>query len=387
MRNIAVFVETFCAYGRALCDGIAAYARERRDWTLHLVAREDLLAPGHPFDGIIARILDDRLAGAVAESGIPAVDVYGRRGGDPDFLTVMPDHATLAQRAAQYFITRFYTNFAYCGFDSFTFSALRRDAFAAELARHGLNCDIYSPPGRAICRQAQGFFRREEADRIPDRAELAAWAKTLPKPIAVFCCNSLRAYQFFRVCRAADMDVPRDCAILAGDEDPVLCLFADPPISSIDPDPRAVGHTAAERLDAVMSEGRRRRAKRPAVTLVPPGGLAERMSTAFYPISPNWLSDVLAFIDANMYRPIQAAEVFEKAPVSHTVVERTFRKNFGVPVLRYITDKRLDIARKLLRETDMRVFEVAARTGFASTAYFCRTFKQRFARSPKSYRD
>ena len=296
----------------------------------------------------------------------------------------MPDHALLARRAARYFRERFYTRFAYCGFNGFTFSDLRRDAFKTELARNGLECSIYAPSRRGASCRMQGFFRREEADLIPDRAGLAAWLKTLPRPVAVFCCNSLRAYQFFRICQSLERDVPRECAILAGDEDPVLCLFADRAISSIDPDPVTVGRTAAERLDRILSGDRA--AARATAALVAPGGVIERASTAFYPTSPAWLSDVLAFIDANLYRPIQASEVFARAPVSHTVVERVFRKKLGASVLRYVTERKLALASRLLRETNLRVFEIADRAGFASSAYFCRTFKKFFRLSPQATR-
>ena len=46
----------------------------------------------------------------------------------------------------------------------------------------------------------------------------------------------------------------------------------------------------------------------------------------------------------------------------------------------------LDIARRLLRATDLSVGDIATKTGFATTKYFSAAFKDAFGMSPNEFR-
>ena len=77
MRTIAIMVENSRAYGRSMISGIAAFAQEMRDWILRPLAVEDTFTPQiRHFDGIIARIADDRTAERLLRTGLPVVDVF-----------------------------------------------------------------------------------------------------------------------------------------------------------------------------------------------------------------------------------------------------------------------------------------------------------------------
>ena len=51
----------------------------------------------------------------------------------------------------------------------------------------------------------------------------------------------------------------------------------------------------------------------------------------------------------------------------------------------YISDMRLDVAATLLKESNLQVGEVAARTGYSSPQYLARNFKKKFGMSPSEY--
>ena len=53
----------------------------------------------------------------------------------------------------------------------------------------------------------------------------------------------------------------------------------------------------------------------------------------------------------------------------------------------YIKDIRMDMAARLLKESDLPISSIAERTGFSTTKYFSRVFKQIFSISPQEYRD
>ena len=47
----------------------------------------------------------------------------------------------------------------------------------------------------------------------------------------------------------------------------------------------------------------------------------------------------------------------------------------------------MQVAERLLRETDMSVSDIAMKTGFSTTKYFSAAFKDIHGKSPKSFRD
>ena len=65
---------------------------------------------------------------------------------------------------------------------------------------------------------------------------------------------------------------------------------------------------------------------------------------------------------------------------------RTFRAVFGVPPLRYVTERRLERAAFLLRHGSAPVTDVCLACGFESLSSFTRAFTRRFGAAPGRYR-
>ena len=88
-KKVALLVETSNAYSRGLLNGIMAYMRRHESWSVYL--REHGRGDDPPRwlrrwrgDGVIARIENDRIASAVLDSGLHAVDVSGAVGRGPE---------------------------------------------------------------------------------------------------------------------------------------------------------------------------------------------------------------------------------------------------------------------------------------------------------------
>lgn len=56
------------------------------------------------------------------------------------------------------------------------------------------------------------------------------------------------------------------------------------------------------------------------------------------------------------------------------------------PPVEYLMDYRLDMAKKLLKETKLSVTEVGLQTGFSSSAYFGKVFREKTGITPAKYR-
>ena len=377
MKTIAIMVENSRAYGRAMIEGIAAYAQENRDWLLRPLTPEDAHTPHlRDFDGIIARIADDRLAERLARSGVPVVDVFCQKV-RPGIAGVDSDHRRIGRVAREFFVERGFRHTAYCGVPGTTFSDVRGDAFSTD------RTFVYQRKSTRPIDESQFFAER--ADRTPDARELKGWLKKLPKPVAVFCCNDLRAIQLQQAARAIGLRVPEDVAILGVDNDTILCSFAEIPTSSIDPNAFQVGYAAARILRAMMLEKPARRMHR--IHFVRPGRLIERNSTELMPVDPPWLGEILMHIERNMRRPVTASEIFKRAGRSGTYVESVFRKKLHTSVQAYVTSVKMREAKRLLADRSLRISEIAYLCGFSSPQYFCRAFTAAFGCNPKSFQN
>ena len=67
-------------------------------------------------------------------------------------------------------------------------------------------------------------------------------------------------------------------------------------------------------------------------------------------------------------------------------LSHVFKDETGMSLSEYITRKRIDYAMMLLEKTNRSVSAIAAKCGYASLAYFTKTFKRIIGMSPKEYR-
>ncbi len=379
--RIAVQIETNRAHGRALLEGIADYALAHSDWRLESVEPAALTSIRNlrRFDGFIVRVMDDKTANALIKSRKPVIDTYGRSDfGDIPFIRL--DDAAIARRAAECFVEHKYFRCAFCGFPGLRFSDARGAAFAAAMTEQGATCSIYNG---SRGRMKETSVRRERMGGVADADTLRKWIKALPKPIAVFCCNDIRAFHLLGICADEHIDVPREVAVLGVDNDKVLCTFSNPPLSSIDTNPFALGQKAASMLNGLFSTPT---VVPPAATLHKPCQTIERTSTEFFPTKTPWLSDALVYIRRHLGEGISADDVIAHLGYSHTTIGKAFRREIGTSVQQEIIRQRRERACRLLKETSLTAAEIASRCGYPSAQYFAHVFSSTFASTPDVWR-
>lgn len=103
--------------------------------------------------------------------------------------------------------------------------------------------------------------------------------------------------------------------------------------------------------------------------------------------SPTPLSDpdvlrAIEIMEARIETVSSIAEIARSANVSKRTLERKFRQLLNQTPTQAYLQRRLEHARQLLQNTDLKIQEVALASGFASMSYFCRAYKRRFRRSP-----
>ncbi|MBP3405588.1 MAG: DNA-binding transcriptional regulator [Kiritimatiellae bacterium] len=383
--RIGLIVERSRAFGRELCEGIITYAQDRDDWHLQFLTSKDLRRRhirSH-LDGFIARVTSNAFARLLKSTGKPVVDIYYE---NPltGFAVVKTKHESVGILAAEHFLDKRFKNFAYCPYGGGRTSVYCQKSFIRRLRRDGFGCNVYSSKNEPL-------YNIDETDHISDvlsppkdAKQLERWLNSLPKPVAIFCPSDLRAWQINGICHSAGICVPREVAILGLDNDIIICGTAKPMLSSVDPNSRKIGYTAAETLAEMMENGI---PERMIIRQISPSRVVTRASSETAPVDPAWLSDALVYIQRNARHGISAVDVFAEIGRSHTSVTRTFRDVLGITVQAEIARTRLEEARHLLQTTDLPLAEVAARSGFNSTTYFMQSFSSAFGMPPKTWRE
>lgn len=72
--------------------------------------------------------------------------------------------------------------------------------------------------------------------------------------------------------------------------------------------------------------------------------------------------------------------------VSAPYLSRTFHRETGENFASYLTRKRISAAKLLLKNTNMKMYEIAQETGYTSQHYFSNAFKKAMGISPADYR-
>ena len=78
--------------------------------------------------------------------------------------------------------------------------------------------------------------------------------------------------------------------------------------------------------------------------------------------------------------------ITQTACLSAPQLTRQFKAVFKITPHQYLTQIRLDHAKRLLKHSDMPVYEITSACGFENTSAFCRLFRKAYGISPQSFR-
>jgi LacI family transcriptional regulator len=373
IRKVALLFEPKGVQQRML-SGIGQYAAERPHWRWKALAPQDSavepLRKWRP-DGIIGMIETPKLAAAVVRMRIPVVDLahWYRR---PPGVRVTVDNAQVGRMAAAYFLERKFRHFGYVGLAEACFVQERLQAFAGALREAGFSC-------------ASLFIRKKPA-RSPAWSEadpeVGQWLNGLPKPAAIFACNDQVGLTVVATCVERKISVPEAVAVLGADNHELLCTLAHPALSSIRLPMRRMGWMAASLLESLLNG--QRPPDQPLV--LPSPGIVTRASTDRVMVADPLVRKALDLIRVNAGRRMQVADIVSAMLVSRRNLEYRFRKEVGRGIHGEIQLARVELAKKLLAETDFKLIGVARRAGFTSGARLSTSFQRYTGLKPSVYR-
>ncbi|WP_189050796.1 AraC family transcriptional regulator [Micromonospora sonchi] len=105
------------------------------------------------------------------------------------------------------------------------------------------------------------------------------------------------------------------------------------------------------------------------------------------PATPDPLVErVFAEIEATFREPVSAADVARTLGYTPGHLTTLLRRRTGRPLLEWIIERRMAEVRRMLRETDLPLDAVAARTGLRDATYLVRRFRDRYGITPQRWR-
>lgn len=99
------------------------------------------------------------------------------------------------------------------------------------------------------------------------------------------------------------------------------------------------------------------------------------------------LKRVLNYIDRNIKRGITLDDAAECVNMSSSYFSKFFKKSTGINFITYVTDRKIEFAKDMLRSTDMPVINIAYELSYNETNYFSKAFKKKVGMTPVEYRE
>lgn len=111
----------------------------------------------------------------------------------------------------------------------------------------------------------------------------------------------------------------------------------------------------------------------------------EREEPKDLPINP-LARDAYEFINEHYTEDCSLSRIAEALNVSPNYLHGVFRKHIGLTPLEYVTQKRIERAKKLIVGGERTMLEIAMELGFCSQSHFNKLFKQIVGVTPIEYR-
>ncbi len=370
------------ARSRAI-SGLYRYARRKPDWRIFQfpVQRDDdvlrMLAASFKPDAIFTghadavRAYGTQTPYVILENIEPSLP--GRKG-----ATLNLDNIHLGRAAAEKLYSLGYRNFGYLGIvfcpetssgDMLSrYSRIRGGAFERRIREFGFPVSVHMP-------KCGGQY---------DEPAIVAWLKSLRKPCGILAFSDEDAQYVISICYEQHISIPKQIGIIGIDNEEYICDNVVPPLTSIEPDYEGAGYRAGELLDEFLAGNRSHYG---AKELYGVATIQNRMSAQSITSAANRAAHALEMIRADPANAPDAVTIAKRMNLSLRILELAFKQTQGHSITTEILSQRLLIAKRLLKTSRLNIGEIAFKCGFASHASFLASFRRRFGKTPREWRD
>ncbi len=104
-------------------------------------------------------------------------------------------------------------------------------------------------------------------------------------------------------------------------------------------------------------------------------------------MSDDGMKAVVDYIERNLKKGISLEDVANHVNISTYYLSKVFKKEMGVNFITYVTDRKMDIAKEMLVNTDIPVLNIALDLAYNEANYFSKAFKKKTGYTPSEYRE
>ncbi len=99
------------------------------------------------------------------------------------------------------------------------------------------------------------------------------------------------------------------------------------------------------------------------------------------------ISPAIDFLEKNSINSLTVDQLAAMCHISSGYFRKLFNEYAGKSPMRYITDRKIDIAKKMLDDSNTSISMIAELLEFSNSSYFCKMFKKRTGLTPNEYRN
>jgi AraC-like DNA-binding protein len=103
-------------------------------------------------------------------------------------------------------------------------------------------------------------------------------------------------------------------------------------------------------------------------------------------LAPSQARLVSEFVDASLAQDLSIGDLANLTRMSASHFARNFRNTFGMPVHRYVLQRRIERAIRLLSLANQSIAQIALECGFANQSHFTESFRRIIGTTPHRYR-
>jgi LacI family transcriptional regulator len=379
MKKILLLTDFSSGYSRSLLRGIVRYSKEYGPWVFYRMPQYYRELYGD--DGIVRWVGKWKADAIIAQLEnidlnklnklkIPII-IQNYRERTDKICNITGDYFKTGTMAADFFLSRGFSNFAYYGFEDVIWSRERADGFKHRVEEAGFRVSILNIRNR---KNEQWSF---------DPVTVNNWLLSLPKPAALFAFDDYFASQITETCKIYHISVPDEIAVLGVDNDDLICNISDPPLSSIVLDVEKGGYQAAGVLHQLMTK----KIAQAFDIVIPPLRIEVRKSTEKYAVNDKYILQIIEYIKNNYAQPISITGIMRLVPLSRRILEKRFRKEMGTSIYQYLLNYRVEQFSRLLIKTNKPLAELAMECGFEDYKNVARIFRKYKRTAPLQYRN
>ena len=99
------------------------------------------------------------------------------------------------------------------------------------------------------------------------------------------------------------------------------------------------------------------------------------------------VKDMIAYIEKNYMENISVTDISREVYLSPNYTSILFKKEVGESFTNYLIEYRINKAVQLLKETNLKIYEIGNCVGYTNTSHFCSAFKKYYGVSPNEFRE